>query len=156
MPMSAATRSTTSLITILPSGVTLASIFLRPSNNFSNSIVNNAIWSMTNLGLSTSSLSFEPVGIKLLGGAGQKVYFNSVNMFGAKSFASNSAALSVENMSMSGLDLRDNVLVNNITGPAGSKAYSVWVANSPRSAPRPASASARSTTTTTTRRAPAG
>src|SRR5258706_13433574 len=49
-------------------------------------------------------------------------------MFGAKSLASNSAALSVENTSMSGLDLRDNVLVNNITGPAGSKAYSVWVA----------------------------
>src|SRR5439155_276934 len=57
------------------------------------------------------------------------VYFNSVNMFGAESVASNSAALTVENTSMSGLDLRDNVLVNNITGPAGSKAYSVWVAS---------------------------
>src|SRR6202035_1645400 len=97
------------------------------ANNFSNSIVNNAIWSMTNVGLSTANISFEPVGIKLLGSAGQKVYFNSVNMFGAKSFASNSAALSVESTAMSGLDLRDNVLVNNITGPAGSKAYSVWV-----------------------------
>src|SRR5262249_55154616 len=74
-----------------------------------------------------SSLSFEPVGIRLLGNAGQKVYFNSVNMTGAKSTASVSAALSVENTTMSGLDLRDNVLVNNITGPAGSKAYSVWV-----------------------------
>ena len=104
-------------------------IYLSASaNNFSNSIVNNAIWSMTNVGESTSSVSFDPVGIRLNGGAGQKVYFNSVNMFGAKSFASNSAALSVENPSMSGLDLRDNVLVNNITGPAGSKAYSVWVA----------------------------
>jgi hypothetical protein len=97
------------------------------ANNFSNSIVNNAIWSMTNVGLSTANVSFEPVGIKLLGSAGQKVYFNSVNMTGAKSFASASAALSVESTSMSGLDLRDNVLVNNITGPSGSKAYSVWV-----------------------------
>src|SRR5438874_2789029 len=97
------------------------------TNNFSNSIVNNAIWSLTNVGLGTAALSFEPNGIRLIGGAGQKVYFNSVNMFGAKSFASASAALSVENFSMSGLDLRDNVLVNGITGPAGSKAYSVWV-----------------------------
>src|ERR1043166_3603451 len=57
------------------------------TNNFSNSIVNNAIWSMTNVGLGTAAISFEPVGIRLNGGAGQKVYFNSVNMTGAKSVA---------------------------------------------------------------------
>ena len=104
-------------------------VFLSTStSNFSNSIVNNALWGITSYGFSTTSLSFDAVGIRMLGGAGQKVYFNSVNMFGAKTVASNTAAVSSESTTMSGLDLRDNILVNAITGPAGSKAYSAWVA----------------------------
>ncbi|MGA9997225.1 MAG: hypothetical protein WBP93_17535 [Pyrinomonadaceae bacterium] len=97
------------------------------TNNFGNSIINNAIWSISSFGFSTSTVSFDPVGIHITGGAGHKVYFNSVNMTGTKSVASNSAAFAADSTTDQGLDLRDNVFANAITGPAGSKAYASFV-----------------------------
>ncbi len=66
------------------------------TSNFSNSVVNNALWGITTYGFSTTTVSFDAVGIRLLGGAGYKVYFNSVLLCCTKTIASNSAALSVE------------------------------------------------------------
>ncbi len=97
------------------------------TNNFSNSIVNNAVWGISAFGFSTTSVSFDAVGIRLAGGSAHKVYFNSVNMTGAKSVAANSAAFAADSTTDTGLDLRDNVLVNAHTGPAGSKAYASFI-----------------------------
>ena len=61
------------------------------TSNFSNSLVNNALWGITTYGFSTTTVSFDAVGIRLLGGAGYKVYFNSVLLCCTKTIASNSA-----------------------------------------------------------------
>ena len=85
------------------------------TNNFSNSFVNNALWGITTYGFSTTAYlrrGRDPAA----GGAGHKVYFNSVLLCCTKTIASDSAALSVESTTASGLDLRDNVFVNAITG----------------------------------------
>ena len=102
-------------------------IYNSSTTNFINSFINNAVWSITTFGFSTSSVSFDPVGIRITGGAGHKVYFNSVNMTGAKSAASDSAAFAADSTTDSGLDLRNNVFADAITGPAGSKAYAVFL-----------------------------
>src|SRR5207247_9894263 len=58
-------------------------VFLSTStSNFSNSIVNNALWGITSYGFSTTSLSFDAVGIRMFGGAGKKVYIIRVNLHG--------------------------------------------------------------------------
>jgi hypothetical protein len=94
------------------------------TNNFSNSFVNNAIWGVSNYGFTATS--FSAVGIRIAGGAGHKVYFNSVNMFGSQTLATGiSAAFAADSAADSGLDLRNNVFVNGITG--GSKQYAAYL-----------------------------
>ncbi len=96
------------------------------TNNFSNSFVNNAIWGVTNYGY--TSPSFSAVGIRLTGGAGHKVYFNSVNMSGTQTLATGvSAAFAADSTTDAGLDLRNNVFVNKITG--GSKQYATYLSS---------------------------
>src|SRR4029078_4585539 len=75
------------------------------TNNFGNSIVNNAIWNVTNYGY--TSPSFTAVGIRYIGGAGGKVYFNSVSMSGAQTLSTGvSAAFSADSSTAAGLDVR--------------------------------------------------
>ncbi|MFL6374027.1 MAG: beta strand repeat-containing protein [Pyrinomonadaceae bacterium] len=93
------------------------------TNNFGNSIISNAIWNVTNYGF--TSLSFSAVGLRYVGGAGGKIYFNSVNMVGTQTLATGiSAAFSTEGATASGLDVRDNIFVNRITG--GVKQYAAY------------------------------
>ncbi|MCC2546062.1 T9SS type A sorting domain-containing protein [Hymenobacter sp. BT175] len=96
-----------------------------------NEISNNIISDILTDGDGTSTL-FNPFGIRLAGGTGTKVYYNSVNLAGAFTTTSStvaeiSAALIVTTSSVTGLDLRNNILVNGITGGgAGTKSYALY------------------------------
>jgi len=97
------------------------------TNEFNNSFINNAINGVYGRGFSTSSFTFDPAGIRLLGGAAHKVYFNTVNMSGAMVITSLNSAFVADSTTDQGLDLRDNVFVNSATGPVGSKAYGTFI-----------------------------
>ncbi len=70
---------------------------------------------------------FGVVGIRLGAGTGHKVYNNSVNLFGAHSGTAAtsllSAALSISTTAQTGIDVRNNILANNITGGTTSIAH---------------------------------
>jgi trimeric autotransporter adhesin len=63
---------------------------------------------------------FGVIGIRLGAGTGHKVYFNSVNLFGlhpgTATSALLSAAFSISSTAQTGIDVRNNIFANNITG----------------------------------------
>jgi uncharacterized repeat protein (TIGR01451 family) len=79
----------------------------------------------------SGGLAFGPdfgvVGIRLGAGTGHKVYFNSVNLFGPHTGTATtallSAAFSISTTSQTGIDVRDNIFANNITGGTTSIAH---------------------------------
>ena len=70
---------------------------------------------------------FGVVGIRLGAGTGHKVYNNSVNLFGPHSGTATtsllSAAFSISTTAQTGIDVRDNIFANNITGGTTSIAH---------------------------------
>jgi hypothetical protein len=90
-------------------------------NNFVSDINRN----MTGGG--TFGPEFGVVGIQLITGSGQRVYFNSVNLFGAHTgSAANSllsAAFSIRSEHQTGIDVRNNIFANNMTGGTASIAH---------------------------------
>src|SRR5262249_47413330 len=95
------------------------------TNNFSNRIINNAIGPIQTYGF-TSIGNGSACGIRLLAGADYRVYDNSVLLAGVQSSATAiSAGMSIESTAMTGLDVRDNIVVNNLTG--GAKAYDFYI-----------------------------
>jgi hypothetical protein len=95
-------------------------------------IVNNMIFDISADGVASNNIN-NPFGIRIAGGANIKIFNNSVNMFGtflaaASSSADMSAALIVTSTSVSGIDIRNNIFTNSMTGPsATTKAYAVYV-----------------------------
>ena len=79
----------------------------------------------------TGGLAFSPdfgvVGIRLGAGAGHKVYNNSVNLFGPHTGTATasllSAAFSISTTAQTGIDVRNNIFANNITGGTTSIAH---------------------------------
>ena len=70
---------------------------------------------------------FGVVGIRLGAGTGHKVYNNSVNLFGPHTGTATtsllSAAFSISTTAQTGIDVRDNIFANNITGGTTSIAH---------------------------------
>ena len=92
-------------------------------------IVNNFISGVKTYGWNNSSTTFNPFGIRITGGTNHKVYYNSVNMFG--SFSTTGAGdissnLIVTSSTATGLDVRNNVFSNSMTGGGTPKCYSIY------------------------------
>ncbi len=79
----------------------------------------------------TGGAAFTPdfgvIGIRLGAGTGHKVYNNSVNLFGPHPGTATtsllSAAFSINTTAQTGIDVRDNIFANNITGGTTSIAH---------------------------------
>ncbi|GAA4382370.1 ESPR-type extended signal peptide-containing protein [Hymenobacter koreensis] len=105
-------------------GINLSSTTALTGTEISNNMISDIITD----GDGTST-SFNPFGIRLAGGTGTKVYYNSVNLTGAFTNTTTSdlsAALIVTTNSVTGLDLRNNILVNTLTGGTGTKSYALY------------------------------
>jgi hypothetical protein len=91
-------------------------------------IANNFISDIVTVKYSATSTLWNPFGIRITGGTNIKIYNNSINLFGEPtlgSSASMSACLLVT-AAVTGLDVRNNIFANSMTGIAGSKSYCVY------------------------------
>jgi hypothetical protein len=87
---------------------------------------NNMIWDVNAfLNNGALSTSFGPNGLRIASGTGHKIYHNSVNMYGAilgtSAFTSMSALL-ITATTLTGIDVRNNIFVNTMTGAPASSA----------------------------------
>ncbi len=95
-------------------------------------ISNNVIHGIQTLNYASSSTSFQAFGIRLAGGTGHQIYYNSVNMYGdytsgPSTTTAISAALVVTGTGVIGLDIRNNVFANKMTSTASSpEFFAVW------------------------------
>ena len=96
-------------------GINLAS---GAAMNVSNNFVSNVRHDMT--GGAAFSTTFGVFGIRVQSGINHRIYYNSVNLFGAYSGTPAatllSAALEVSSTALTGLDIRNNALSNTISG----------------------------------------
>ncbi len=95
-------------------------IFVNGGNNHvvKNNFVSNVNHNMT--GGAAFSTTFGVSGINVQSGTGHKIYNNSVNLFGLMPGTATtsllSAALVLNSTASTGMDVRNNILANNITG----------------------------------------
>jgi subtilisin-like proprotein convertase family protein len=86
-------------------------------NNFISDI---NVWSNNGV----TSTSFLPSGIKITTGTGHKIYFNSINLFGAPlggTGTNGTACLTIVGTAATGMDIRNNIFSNQFSGwPSGS------------------------------------
>lgn len=95
-------------------------------------IANNFIFNILSAKYSATSNSANPFGIRVIGGSNIKIYNNSVHLSG-ESTAGTSATMSaplIITASVSGLDVRNNIFSNSMTGDAGSKSYAIHKSSS--------------------------
>ncbi len=90
-------------------------------NNFVSGIINDQT-----AGTGGFGTTFGAYGIRVASGTGHKVLHNSVNLYGALGGTVNTditAALSITAASLTGIDVRNNIFSNQITGgnPAGTR-----------------------------------
>ncbi len=101
-----------------------------PSPGLNDSVIKNNFISDVNHNM-TGGAAFGPdfgvIGIRLGVGTGHKVYYNSVNLFGPHTGTATtsllSAAFSISTTTQTGIDVRDNIFANNITGGTTSIAH---------------------------------
>lgn len=90
------------------------------------SISNNVIHGVQSVNYTTST-TFNAFGIRLAGGTGHQLYYNSINMYGAYTTGSTtnalSAALVVTSTAVTGLDIRNNVFANKMTSTASTPEF---------------------------------
>ena len=88
-------------------------------------IQNNFIAEVLNIGSASFGTSFNANGILLNSGNSHKVYHNSVNLFGVStSTGSNSInCLAIAASSQTGIDVRNNIFANQVTGGAATDAH---------------------------------
>ncbi|HXU46805.1 MAG TPA: hypothetical protein VN783_14855, partial [Thermoanaerobaculia bacterium] len=90
-----------------------------------NNFVSNVSFNMTSGG--AFSTTFGIFGIRVGAGTGHKIYYNSVNLYGALPGTANtsllSAAFGLVSTASTGCDVRDNIFANNITGGTTSIAH---------------------------------
>ncbi|MFD2717920.1 beta strand repeat-containing protein, partial [Hymenobacter monticola] len=114
-------------------------ISLSSTNNLTNTEISNNLISDILTGAYSSSSTYNPFGLYLTGGAGTKLYYNTVNLSGTyspnASYATPSnvsAGLAVTSTSVTGLDVRNNIFANTIASAATTntvKSYSVYYTN---------------------------
>lgn len=111
-----------SLTTFGAYGINLAA---GPSITVRNNFVTGITGDMT--GGAAFSTTFGLFGIRVGSGNTHKIYHNSVNMFGARVGTPNSsllaACLAIVSNTQNGLDVRNNIFVNTLTGGTTSVAY---------------------------------
>jgi len=94
-------------------------------------ISNNFISDIQTVNYSTTSTLWNAFGIRITGGSGYKIWYNSINLHGTipplNTNASMSAALIVTVSSVTGMDVRNNIFANSTQGLSGSKHYAVYV-----------------------------
>lgn len=95
-------------------------------------IANNMISDIHTMNYSSSSTTYNPFGIRIVGGTNFKIYHNTVNFYGTQanvgSSASMSACLLITSTSVTGTDLRNNIFVNSLSSYiSGSKMYAIYV-----------------------------
>ncbi|MCS7077982.1 MAG: hypothetical protein NZ455_14820, partial [Bacteroidia bacterium] len=106
---------------------------INASAGTNTTIANNVIYDITTIHFSPTSTTWNPFGIRLTGGTGYKVWYNSVHIYGDYSsgptaIGSASAALCVTSTTVTG-DIRNNIFANKLTasGSTGTKEHkAVW------------------------------
>ncbi|MDP1800037.1 MAG: T9SS type A sorting domain-containing protein [Bacteroidota bacterium] len=94
-------------------------------------LTNNVIYDILTTNYNSLSTIYQAYGIRITSGTGHKIYYNSVNLFGALTAGSTtncySAAFMVSSTAVTGLDVRNNVFSNKMTSNASTpRFYSVW------------------------------
>ncbi|MCX7833687.1 MAG: hypothetical protein N2490_05705, partial [Ignavibacteria bacterium] len=93
-------------------------------------IFNNVIYDIMTANYSTTSTTWNAFGIRITGGTNHKIYYNSINFYGSVT-SGTSAGMSANLLitaAVSGLDVRNNIFVNNHSfGASGSFAYNVYL-----------------------------
>jgi PKD repeat protein len=104
-------------------GVRAGGIVISSGNSVT--IQNNFIAEVLNIGSASFGNSYNANGILLAGGNNHKVYYNSVNLFGVStSVGSNSInCLSISASTQTGIDVRNNIFSNTVTGGASTDAH---------------------------------
>ena len=98
------------------------------TGNSNNEIVNNVIYDFITDGDGTST-TFNPFGIRISGGTGHKIYYNSINFYGAFTSTTTSdlsAAIVITSSAATGMDIRNNVVSNSMTGGGTTKCYGIY------------------------------
>lgn len=94
-------------------------------------IANNFIWDISTMNYSVTSMVYNPFAIKIAGGTNINLYNNTINMYGQQgsvgSTASLTACVLVSVSTVTGLDVRNNIFVNGLTGSTGTKSYTIYV-----------------------------
>lgn len=97
-------------------------------------IHNNVLYDLSTTNYSNTSTSFNAFGIRLAGGTGHRVHYNSVNMYGAYTAtatftnAASASAFCVVSTVVNNIDVRNNIfnITSTSTGTAQSSFTSVW------------------------------
>jgi subtilisin-like proprotein convertase family protein len=100
-------------------------------NNNGAIIYNNIIYNLLTDGGGTV-IDYNPFGIRISGGNDHKIFFNSIHLYG--SFFNNtttdySACFVITSNTLTGIDIRNNVFSNGMTGGAGARCYSVYISS---------------------------
>jgi len=108
------------------SSICIGIYFYSSASVTNNQLDNNIIYNLSNYG-STNSI-YGPIGIKISGGTGYKLYYNSISLTGA--FTSTTAGVYSICLSVTtpyaGMDLKNNIFYNAMTGKT-PKTYTVYV-----------------------------
>lgn len=109
-------------------GISIAS----STGNSNITISNNFISDLHTMNYSATSTTYNPFGIRILGGTNFKIYHNTVHLYGNQanvgSSASMSACLLITSTSVTGTDLRNNIFFNELgSSISGSKMYAIYV-----------------------------
>jgi dockerin type I repeat protein len=105
----------------------VAGVFFNGGNNitFRNNFVSDINQDIT--GGVAFSTTFGTFGVRVSAGTGHKIYHNSINLFGPQFGTSNSsilsAALVIVSTTSTGMDVRNNILSNTLTGGTTSVAH---------------------------------
>jgi hypothetical protein len=101
--------------------------------NTSNGVLllNNVIVDMTTRNAGNSATS-QPAGIRLQGGTGHRLYYNSVHLNGTHAQTTGggaSGALHIVNTNVTGVDIRNNIFANTMSTPSTSTTYfaAIWL-----------------------------
>jgi hypothetical protein len=109
-----------------------AGVYLNGGNN--HIIDNNVIYDLQGANYSSATTTFNSYGIRLASGTGHKVWYNSVHLYGTISSGtspSTSVALAVGSTTVTGLDIRNNILSNtHVSTVSGYQAYAIRYASS--------------------------
>jgi len=96
-------------------------------------VVNNVIYDIRTVNESGTSTVTQAFGIRLAGGTGHKIYYNSVHLYGDYSTGpsttyARSAALIVTTTSVTGLEIKNNIFSNKMTSSTAStpEFLAVW------------------------------